>query len=68
MCGAGLTVWCWGDCVGGEVRQSRAFESCSPGAAVVCSGLAAVAVNSVALIWELARMDILTIRVSTMTP
>ena len=28
------------------------------------AGLAAVAVNSVVLIWELARMDILTTRVA----
>ena len=37
--------------------------SCSPGAAAVHAGLAAVAVNRAALIRELARTDFLTIRV-----
>ena len=26
MCGAGLTVWCWGGCVGVEVRRSGAEQ------------------------------------------
>ena len=44
-------------------RQSGALGSCSPGAAAVHAGLAAVAVNRAALIRELARTDFLTIRV-----
>ena len=50
-----------GRCVGGEVRQSRALGSCSPGAAAVHAGLAAVAARAAALIWELAQMDFLTV-------
>ena len=38
------------------------LESCRPGAAAAHAGLAAVAVNAVVLIWELARMDFLTVR------
>ena len=45
-------VWCW---------------SCSPCAVAACAGLAAVAVNRVVLTWELAQMDILTMRVTTYT-
>ena len=42
--------------------EGRALGSCGPGAAAACAGLAAVAANAVVLIWELARMDFLTIR------
>ena len=63
MCGAGLRVRCWGGAVGVEVRQSRALGSSSPGAVAAHAGLVAVAVDAMALIRELARMDILTIRV-----
>ena len=48
---------CWDGAVGVEVRQSRAFGSCRACAAVACAGLAAVAVNAVALLWELVWMD-----------
>ena len=53
MCGAGLTEWACGG-VGVGVRQSKAFGSCSPGAAAAHAGLAAVAIHAVALIRELA--------------
>ena len=47
--------------------EGKALGSCSLCAAAAHAGLAAVAVNSVALIWELAQMDILTMRATTYT-
>ena len=47
----------------GGVGQSRVLGSCSPGAAAVHAGLAAVAIHAVVLIWELAQMDFLTVQV-----
>ena len=62
MCGAGLHVRCWGGGVGGEVRQSRALGSSSPGAVAAHAGLVAVAVKTPVFFCKLARMNFLTIR------
>ena len=56
MCGVGAVE------LVSRARQSRALGSCSLGAASAWVGLAAVAVNAVALLWELVRMDFLTLR------
>ena len=42
--------------------EGRELGSCSPEASATHAGLAAVAVNAVVLIWELARAGFLTIR------
>ena len=62
MCGAGLSRRACGAVGDGVTVQGRALESCVPGAAAAHAGLAAVAIHAVALIWELARMDFLTVR------
>ena len=61
MCGAGLSRRACGAVGDGVTVQGRALESCVPGAAAAHAGLAAVAIHAVALIWELARMDFLTL-------
>ena len=58
MCGAGLRVRCWGGGVGGRAK-ARAGRL---GRVYRAQWLPALAVNSVALIWKLAQMDILAIR------
>ena len=68
MCGVGAAVWSQGQAEQGAWVVLTMHCGCLRGVERLGAGLAAVAVNSVALIWELARMDILTIRVSTMTP
>ena len=57
---------CWPSARSATV-YGRALGSCSPGAAAAHAGLAAVAVNAVVLTWELAQMDILTMRATTYT-
>ena len=59
MCGAGLPVRCWGGGGGGRAK-ARAGRL---GRVYRAQWLPALAVNSVALIWILARIDILTMRV-----
>ena len=51
-----------GGWIGGEVKQSGAVESCRLGAELPVLG-SAMAVKPLALIWDLAQIDILTIRV-----
>ena len=68
MCGVGLPEWCWGAVL--VVRSGRAGRLGRAHRALrlptlgwwLGAGLAAAAVNAVALIWELARMYFLTIR------
>ena len=47
--------------------EGSALGSYTPVTAAAHAGLAAVAVNAVVLTWELAQMDILTMRVTTYT-
>ena len=67
MCGAGSPVRCWGAVlVAGRAEQGvwvvlTMHCGCLRGVELLGAGLAAVAVNSVALIWELVWMDFLTI-------
>ena len=62
MCGAGLRVRCWGAVlVSGSGRVGRLGRA-HHALRLLALGWAAVAARAVALIWEFARMDFLTIR------